>query len=199
MNRLSASWSLLPSLPFSLQRRWLLVLALAAAGLAVGCSPQYDWRQIRADEDGYVAMMPGKPDRMTRSINLDGMKVSMTMQGARVGELAFTVATSELPDTSVATRERAVAAMRAAMVRNIAGRETAAQALAVPVGDGSDRVIGTAPGWQIDAVGHAGGREVEMHAIFTARNGRAWQAVVLGPAPDPEQTKQFLDGFRLTN
>jgi hypothetical protein len=144
-------------------------------------------------------MMPGKPARMSRSIDLDGMKVSMTMQGARVGELAFTVATSELPDTSVATREKALAAMRTAMVRNIGGRETDAQAVAVPVGDGSGRATGTVPGWRVDAVGHAGGREVEMHAIFAARNGRAWQAVVLGPAPDPEQTGQFLDGFRLTN
>jgi hypothetical protein len=40
MNRLSAFWSLLPRLPFSLQRRSLLALALAAAGLAAGCSPQ---------------------------------------------------------------------------------------------------------------------------------------------------------------
>jgi hypothetical protein len=39
---------------------------------------------------------------------------------------------------------------------------------------------------------------VSLYALFASRGGRAWQAVVLGPDPDPEQARHFLDGFRIT-
>ena len=61
-------------------------LACALALLLGGCSPSYDWREIRAEDDHYLAMMPGKPDALTLPIDLAGMKVSMTMRGARVGD-----------------------------------------------------------------------------------------------------------------
>lgn len=199
MNRVPAFSSFRTRRPFSRPRRSLLTVLLGSAALAAGCSPEYNWREIRGGNDHYRVMLPGKPSQMTRPIDLDGMKVSMTMQGAQVGDVAFTVAAAELPDASEAVRERAIGAMRTAMVRNIGGRETDARAMNVPVVDISDRLTGTAPGWRIDAVGQSGGRPVELHAVFTARNGRAWQAVVVGPTPDPVQAQQFLDGFRLTD
>ncbi|MCM5571371.1 hypothetical protein M6I34_12705 [Burkholderiaceae bacterium FT117] len=175
----------------------LIAIILAAFVALSGCSPRYDWREIRADEDGYLAMMPDRPDRLTLPIDLDGMAVQMAMQGARIDGVAFVVGAVRLPDASVAVRERALAAMRSAMVRNIGGREAGAEAIAVPVVDPSGRATGSAPGWRIRASGRAGDREVAMHAVFASREGRAWQAVVLGPDPDPEQARTFLDGFRI--
>ena len=184
------------------QRRWTAWAAAAAAvagALSGGCTPAYDWREIRADDDRYRAMMPAKPERMSLPIDLDGIPVSMTMRGARVGDVAFTVAAAALPEDSPVLRERAIAAMRSSMVRNIAGRELVAEALPVPVVDDGGRPSGSAPGWRIEATGHAGDREVGMHAVFAARGGRAWQAVVVGPSPDREQARTFLDGFRITD
>jgi hypothetical protein len=176
---------------------WRLLAAAFALSLLGACSPAYDWREIRVGEDGYVAMMPDKPARMTRPINLDGMMVSMTMQGARVDELSYTVGEVALPDETLETRERAVAAMRTAMVRNINGTESSAEALAVPVVDRAGRRVGTAPGWRIEAAGRAYDKPVVMLALFAARGDHAWQAVVLGPEPDREQASQFFEGFKL--
>jgi hypothetical protein len=176
---------------------WRLLAAALALSLLGACSPAYDWREIRVGDDGYVVMMPDKPARMTRPIDLDGMKVSMTMQGARVNELAFTVGEAVLPDETLETRERAVAAMRTAMVHNIGGTESKAEALAVPVIDRAGRRVGTASGWRIEAAGRAYDKPVVMLALFASRGGHAWQAVVLGPEPDREQARQFFDGFKL--
>lgn len=175
---------------------WLAAVLVACAALSA-CASRYDWREIRADEDRYLAMMPARPDRMTRPIDLDGMAVNMTMQGARVDGVAFIVGAVPLPDASVAVRERALAAMRSAMVRNIQGTESRADAIAVPVVDASGRPAGSAPGWRIEASGKAGDRDVSLRAVFASRGGRAWQAVVLGPDPEPEQARIFLDGFRI--
>ncbi|RPH64206.1 MAG: hypothetical protein EHM83_08635, partial [Burkholderiales bacterium] len=102
-------------------------LAAAACALALSaCSPDYNWREIRQPADGYLVMLPARPASMSRPINLDGLAVTMAMTGARVDDQTFTVGAVRLPDSEPATREKAGAAMRAAMVRNIAGRETAA-------------------------------------------------------------------------
>ncbi|NLD69696.1 MAG: hypothetical protein GX644_12900 [Limnobacter sp.] len=180
--------------------RWTSAPAfvLGAALLLGGCSPSYDWREIRAEDDHYLAMMPGKPDALTLPIDLAGMKVSMTMRGARVGDVAFTVAATVLPEDSPTARQQAIDGMRTAMLRNIAGREVAAEAVAVPVVDAIGQATGSAPGWRMEAAGTAAGNEVGMHALFAAREDRAWQAVVVGPAPDREQARTFLDGFRIT-
>jgi hypothetical protein len=178
--------------------RLILVMLVVMSALA-GCSPRYDWREIRAADDGFVAMMPGRPDRMTRPVDLGGIPVSMTMHGVRVDGVAFTVASARLPDESVATRERALAAMREAMLRNIGAGVSKAEALAVPVVDASGRRTGSAPGWRVEAEGLAAGRPVSLRALFAARQGRIWQAVVVGPGPEIEQVRLFIDGFRIAD
>ena len=110
-----------------------MLLLLAIGALLSACSPSYDWREIAPDDVHYRVMMPAKPASMTREIDLNGVRVSMTMWGARVGEVSFTAAQATLPDDSTETRTHAVDAMRAAMVRNVAGRERSARAVLVPV------------------------------------------------------------------
>lgn len=123
--------------------------ALAVATLAA-CAPEYDWREVRSTHDGWFAMLPGKPVSLTRRISLDSLEVSMSMQGARVGETTFTIAVAELPDDAPATRDRAVAAMRAGMLRNIGagaatGPASSAGTAAVPGAVGPVAVAPAAP------------------------------------------------------
>ena len=92
------------------------LLAPAAAWLA-GCSPDHDWREVRADDGGFLVSLPARPARMTRPINLEGLAVEMTMLGAQAREVAYTVGAIVLPDASAATRERALGSMRTAMLR----------------------------------------------------------------------------------
>lgn len=172
-------------------------MAALAAFLLAACAPEYNWREVRALEHGYQVMLPGKPAAMTRRILLGEVEVSMSMQGARAGENAFTVAVAELPDAQAATRLAAQAAMRAGMLRNIAGTERSAQPVTVQVVDASGAALGREQALRIEADGSAQGQPVRMLAGFTARGSRAWQWVVLGPQPDPEQARTFLDSFRL--
>lgn len=174
----------------------VLIAALAALMLAA-CSPEYDWREIRTPDSGYAVMLPGKPASMTRTIRLDAIESLMSMQGAKVGETSFTVAVAELPDDSPATRESALAAMRAGMLRNIGGTESGARAVQVSRVDGTGAALGRVPATRVDAGGALQGSPVAMSAGFVAVGNRAWQWVVMGPAVDREQADIFLDSFRL--
>jgi len=169
-----------------------------AALLALGaCSPDYNWREIREPAAGFHVMLPDKPASMSRAIDLDGLPVTMSMTGARIDDIAFTVGAVQLPDEQPATREKAMAAMRTAMVRNIAGRQTAQSEVEVPVLDAGGGTLGRQPAMRIEAIGRAYDQDAQMAAEFVARGRRAWQIVVLGPGVPPEQARLFLDSFRI--
>ena len=87
--------------------------------------------------------------------------------------------------------------MRAAMARSITGRETQVAEAAVPVHDLAGRVTATQPAVRVEATGRIADRPAHLSALFVARGERAWQAVVIGPAPDAEHAPTFLDSFRL--
>ncbi|MCA3181886.1 MAG: hypothetical protein ACK50I_04410 [Burkholderiales bacterium] len=173
---------------------WLL--APPAAWLA-GCAPEHDWREIRAEASGFMVMLPAKPATMTRAINLDGLALEMTMHGAQAREVAYTVGTAVLPDASAATRERALAAMRTAMIRNIGGTERASRAVRVALVDAAGQGTDTVAGLEVEAVGRMRDRDATLIARFVGVGGRVWQAVVLGPAPDREQAALFLGSLKL--
>jgi hypothetical protein len=176
---------------------WRLLALGAAAPTLAGCSPTYDWREVRADDGASMVLMPAKPAKLTRPIDLNGMKVDMAMQGARVEDNAFTVASVKLPDESEATQRQALDAMRAGMVRNIAGTEQVVRELTVPIVDPTGKAIGAAAAIEVEAKGRMNDRDAMLMARFVALGSSAWQCVVLGPAVEREQAQTFLRSFRL--
>jgi hypothetical protein len=177
----------------------LTSLTLAALLMVLtACTPEHDWREIRAGEGGFAAMMPSRPARMTQPVDLDGLPLTMSMQGSLVREVAYTVATASLPpDAGQAVMEQALSAMRRAMVRNIEGEERATRSVSFSLIDGSGAVVGSVNGVEVEAVGRMRGQEATLIARFAGVDKRVWQVVVLGPKPDREQASMFLDSVRL--
>lgn len=174
-----------------------LLWAAAVTALLSACSPEYDWREIRSVENGWSVMLPAKPASMTRRIRLDALEVSMTMQGSKVGETAFTVAVADLPDDAPQTRSGALAAMRAGMLRNVGAGVPESRPIQVPVVDPSGAALGRLDAERIDAVGTVKGRPMTLVAGFAGEGRRAWQWVVVGPEVDREQAQAFVEGFRV--
>jgi hypothetical protein len=173
-------------------------VALATSLLLRGCTPEHDGREIRASDDGFVAMMPSRPARMTQPVDLDGLRLPMSMQGSLVRDVAYTVGTASLPtDAGKAATEQALAVMRRAMVRNIDGQERKTRPVRFSLIDGSGAVLGSVDGIEVEAVGRMRGQEATLIARFASVDTRVWQVVVLGPVPDREQADMFLDSVRL--
>lgn len=98
----------------------LLKLAcIACAFLLPACSPKYDWREVRGSGVPFTVLLPAKPATHTRTVHLDGMQVTMTMTAAEVDEVTFAVGTAELQEA--AQTQKALIAMKTALVRNIGG------------------------------------------------------------------------------
>jgi hypothetical protein len=170
---------------------------VVVSALLAACSPEHDWREIRAEDGGFVVTLPAKPATLTRRIDLDGLRVDMTMVGAQVRDIAYTVGAVTLPDADDAVRERALATMRAAMVRNIGGTERASRPVTVTLIDAAGQPVGTVTGVEVEATGRMRDREATLVARFAGTGAGAWQAVVLGTGPDRDHAQTFLESLKL--
>jgi hypothetical protein len=166
-----------------------LLFAVLAACLLPACNPEYNWRDYSSQEAAYRVMFPGKPASHTRNVDLDGLKVDMTMTATEVDGVMFAVGSAKVPDPARA--QAALQAMQTAMVRNIGAtvtRESTAAATAPAQG---------AP-IAIEASGSRNGKPTRLIGQFEARGARVYQVVVVGAAASipAEQVKQFMSSFK---
>ena len=169
-----------------MQKRPFTVLALAASLLLAACNPTYNWRDYSSPDAPWRIMFPAKPATHTRSVDLNGMRVDMTMTAAEVEGVTFAVGTGVAPDAAQA--QAAVAAMKAALVRNIGAK----------VEHESTATAGLDSAVDIDAVGTAQGQPMKLRGHFAAHGKRFYQVVVMGRADAvaPEHSDQFLSSFK---
>jgi hypothetical protein len=159
--------------------------------LLLACSPHFNWREFTSKDASWQATFPDKPATVSRAIDLDGLKTSMTMTAAEVDDILFAVGEAQAGDAQAASA--GLAAMQTALVRNIDGtvtRRTDASSSA----NGATRISR-----EVDVTGKRNGKPVRMVARFEARGSSLYQVVVVGPAASlkPEQTEQFIGSFKV--
>jgi hypothetical protein len=169
-------------------RKYSLFVILAAT-LLVACSPQFNWRDYSSKDAPFRVMFPDKPATYTRSIDLDGMTVNMTMTAAQVDGVTFAVGSAEAPDAAKA--QAALAAMKTALVRNI-GATVSSEKTRAAAGTRGDAI-------DIEANGNQNGTPMRLVGHFEARNKRFYQVIVMGrtKALPPEQVEMFMTSFKL--
>jgi hypothetical protein len=169
-------------------------LLLISASLLSGCSPKYNWRDYSSPDAPYRVMFPTKPASHTRSVELDGMKVNMTMTASEVDGVMFAVGSAEAPDAAHA--QAALSAMKTALVRNIGATVTSEKSAMAATGGAAGKQSSTI---DIEAAGTLNGAPTRLLGHFEARDKRFYQVIVMGKASSiqPEQTEQFLTSFKL--
>jgi hypothetical protein len=157
--------------------------AILASMALAACSPKYNWRDYASPDTGWRVMFPAKPSTTTRTIDLDGTQVSMTMTAAEVDGATFAVGTAQAPDAARA--QAALDAMKLALLRNIGAATATSEARANASND-------------VDATGSSQGRPVRLVGHFEAHGTRFYQVIVLdqGKTVPPEQVEQFLTSFK---
>ncbi len=73
----------------------LAVLLLFALALG-GCSPTFNWREVRLEQSGVAVLFPCKPETHVRQVELDGQTLSMTLLGCSAGDANFALAYARL-------------------------------------------------------------------------------------------------------
>jgi hypothetical protein len=170
--------------------RLLHILPLTGLLLLQGCSPTFNWRELRIPDTALTAMLPCKPDAVTRAVEMGPVKVDLHMQGCDAGNATFAVATAPMPPNAPPANQM-LAQWRAAnlLAMQAAAPQLSEQSLPGLAGPTPQKVI---------AKGVTGqGKPVESHALYFQQGNRLFYAVILAERVTPDMSESFFAGLRL--
>ena len=184
---------------------WLLAVAAV-----LGCSPKFDWREVRSAADSYSVSLPGKPQIVTRDLELPSttgtQKVSMTMTSTGVGPTMFAVGVAHLP-AGLPQDAAAVAAtmsfFRDGLLRNIGVRSAERETTPPPGRIAPAALRGSTSFEAHGQLGRPG--ETPEPARLAARiyvvDDRLYQIVAMGRTADlpDNEIETFFTSFQLTS
>ena len=164
--------------------------ALFTMWTLAACSPQFNWRTVPNPDLGYMATFPDKPAQVTRTMDLIGLQVPLTLQAAQVDGLYFTVGTVPLQGSLEGKGAALRDALALAVANNIAAEKpelVSIQWFGKPVQEMS--LTGKLPN----------GSAAFAHARFFEHQGTLYEVLLMGPGqrPDPDVLTSWLGGFSL--
>ncbi len=166
--------------------------------------PEFNWREVKYEEQKLALMFPAKPTGMTRTIDLNGPKLPMTMHGVKINGLTYTVAWVKLPDPSPQTQSKLLQAMQNGMAKNLQVSAPIIEASTLQISDASGKSIAKIPANSMKVQGKnmqgSVATALQLQALFATHQGFAYQWVVVGPPAEfdqvREQHKLFFESIR---
>lgn len=170
-------------------------LLCACCALLVACQPTFDWRLVYPQHAALSALLPCKPQRAERSVDLAGQTVLMEMLSCETGGAQFAIAhTNAIADPARAGA--LLAQWRAVTLANLRARTSGEQRF-VPAGGldlpGAVRV--SASGQRLD-----GGAVTVQAAWFAQRTPdgvQLFDAVAYAPQLPKEVGETFFSSLKL--
>lgn len=153
------------------------------------CSPKYDWREVPGKEAPYVALMPGKPSRLSREVQFGAHPVLMHMTAVQIDGVKFAIGAVQRPD---ATQARlAITLMKKALLNNLSGTVTEEKVSTATV-NGKLMLSEEFSAIQTNA-------SLRMTGRLIASDTWAFQLLVVGPVQkiDQDTVDTFLGSFKL--
>lgn len=167
-----------------------LAAALVALSILQGCSPTYNWRDVRPDQTPLVALFPCKPDQRARMVSLARKDVTMTMWGCDAGGATFTLAYADMKD--LASTGAVLAQWKSVTLANLRTRSVDERPFLVRGASVLPQSVQVAArGTQPD------GAAVTVQAAWFAVGTQVYQAAMYAGADHVAVADTFLTGIRL--
>lgn len=172
------------------QPLFLRIASVFAVSLLLACSPSLNWRVVPNTDVGYAATFPDKPAQITRTLDLIGLKVPLTLHAAQVDGLYFAVGTMPLQGDLTGKAQDLSQALAQALANNI----NAGQAKLKPMQWLGMNVE------ELTASGNlSSGKAGFAQARFFEHRGVLYEVVLMGEGAgaDPDVVTQWFTGFNL--
>ena len=164
---------------------WAIPVALGAA-----CAPTLNWREIRPEGSGAIALFPCKPSSHVRTVRLGPASVSMSLYACTAGGITYALAHAQVSDPYLVGP--ALSELRASTAANLG---VVAQA------DGPLQVPGMTPNAQAGRVRMEGklpaGESAQAEAGFFVKGTRVFQVTIVGRKLDTQALETYFGGLRL--
>jgi hypothetical protein len=173
--------------------RLLPFLAISALALLCACTPTLNWRELRLEPSPLKALLPCKPDRASRTVQIAGQTLQLQVAGCDAGGATFAVMLADLP--SPAEAGAVLAAWRQATLLNMQATGASTQdsaylpagALALP-----QSVMTRASGQRSAPPG-----PVAAQAVWFSSGAQVFHAVMYAERIAPDAAETFFGGLAL--
>jgi hypothetical protein len=164
--------------------------ALAGLLMLHGCSPTFNWREVRAASSSVQALFPCKPETSTRQVTLANQVVQMTLLACEAGAASFALAYA---DTHLATgQSAALQTWQQATLTNLRVESNEALPYSIKgarVSVPARRVV--AQGMRLDNTA------ISVQALWFGVGSALVQVSVTSDVPLPEAVETFFAGIRI--
>jgi len=73
-----------------------VTVVLASFLVLLGCSPKLDWRTVQSPQERYIALFPGKPEKLERKIPYQGQEFSQTLEAVKIDDDIYSITSIQL-------------------------------------------------------------------------------------------------------
>jgi hypothetical protein len=159
--------------------------------LVCACSPALNWRDVRAGSGVVTALFPCRPDEQTRTVDLAGQPLKMTLHACEAQGVLFALASVELSATG--SPEPVLTALADGVASKLRGARREAPSVPDPTASSAAGPLGQ---WSLVGVATDGR---ERHVELRQFNRGLWvfQATAMASAAIPRDAiEPFFTGFR---
>ncbi|MGS0740989.1 hypothetical protein ACVBEF_03995 [Glaciimonas sp. GG7] len=169
--------------------------------LVAACSPKFNWRQVQGNDAPFSVLLPAKASTFSREVDLNGVKVNMTMTATEIDDTVFAVGSAKISDPSQAAA--ALQTMKSALVKNINGSITS-ETDSDTVGGRQDSALSIT----LEAAGAAesnsqsnsqnNSQPKALFAHLQSKGDYIYQVIVIGPQKTVkrENVEMFIESFK---
>ena len=171
----------------------IVFLTAVISALVSACSPKFDWRDVRDGISPFTILMPDKPAKLSREIQMGQEKITMNMTAAQIDHVNFAVGAAKLTDA--AQTEAMLATIKNALLLNLAGRMIHEKNSVANI-DG--KITLTDDFDAVSAKQDPSGSHTRMTGKLVGRDGWVFQVLVVGPENEinNEAAETFLSSFK---
>jgi hypothetical protein len=162
------------------------VLVLGASLLG-GCSPTFNWRELRLEGAPLLALMPCKPDTASRSVPMLGQPTELHMHSCEAGGLTFALAWAKVGDAGSAAA--ALEQWQAASLASIHASPGAASSWTLDLPK-AEQIRGS----KAQGTDHRG-QPLQSQVAYFSQGSWVFQAAVYGSRLPEQATTPFFDGL----
>ena len=161
---------------------WLAVLTLAA------CNPIFNWRDVRPEGTRLSLLMPCKPDKAQRTVQMAGQETELMLLSCDAGGVTFAIAIADVKDASQTAN--ALSQWQSATLANMKAVPNSTTASIKLTGLANNGVFVKATGQR------ANGQAVSSQAAYFAQGSQVFQAVLYADKISPEAADTFFSGMK---
>jgi hypothetical protein len=172
--------------------RHVLLFVVLMSGLSVlhGCSPTFNWRDVRPDQTPLVALFPCKPDQGVRVVSMGAKDVTLTLLACNVGDATFALAYADMTDAAITGT--ALGQWKSATLATMRAQSSSERAFVIRGANVLPQSV------QLEARGvRADGTAVAAQVVWFAVGSKVFQAAVYANTVSPAVTETFFSGLKV--